>query len=73
MYLVDTNVWLEVLLAQQRAAACHKSQLASGPPSNGLLGFLARLNQRQEMFMRAHPPAPMGGRARERDLFEGIT
>jgi N-acetyl-1-D-myo-inositol-2-amino-2-deoxy-alpha-D-glucopyranoside deacetylase len=62
----------EATAMQQRAAACHRSQLAGGPPSNGLLGFLARLNQRQDMFMRAHPSVPMGGRFRERDLFEGI-
>jgi len=55
-----------------RAAACHQSQLWSGPPTRGLFGWLARTLSGQEMYMRAYPPVPKGSRVRETDLFEGV-
>ena len=53
------------------ASACHKSQLASGPPSRGWMGLLAKAFGQQEVFMRAYPPVSDGHRY-ERDLFEGV-
>jgi LmbE family N-acetylglucosaminyl deacetylase len=52
------------------AAACHESQLGSGPPRRGLYAWLARFVGRKEHFMRALPPPPPG--LREEDLFEGV-
>lgn len=54
---------------KQRATACHASQLMPRPP--GLARFLFRLPDREEVYMRAHPPA--GPDVRERDLFEGVN
>jgi N-acetyl-1-D-myo-inositol-2-amino-2-deoxy-alpha-D-glucopyranoside deacetylase/mycothiol S-conjugate amidase len=56
----------------RRAVACHKSQLAGGPPTNGLLSLIMRLSQPRDTFMRAHPPVPANARVRENDLFEGV-
>ena len=59
--------------ARMRAAAsaCHKSQLASGPPTRGVLGLFMRFMRWQDSYMRAYPPVS-DGRLRERDLFEGV-
>jgi LmbE family N-acetylglucosaminyl deacetylase len=58
--------------AKETASACHRSQLDGGPGSRSLLGLAARLLQRREPFMRAHPPVA-NGRLNERDLFEGVV
>ena len=58
---------------RRRAFACHKSQLASGPRTDGVLGLMMRLTLIHDTFMRAHPPVPANARVRERDLFEGVN
>jgi N-acetyl-1-D-myo-inositol-2-amino-2-deoxy-alpha-D-glucopyranoside deacetylase/mycothiol S-conjugate amidase len=60
----------EAARRKQSASACHRSQLASGPPAAGLMGWISRRLGGQETFMRAHPPVK--GRLRETDLFEGV-
>jgi N-acetyl-1-D-myo-inositol-2-amino-2-deoxy-alpha-D-glucopyranoside deacetylase len=57
--------------ARASAAACHRSQLGSGPQQNPVLGLLLRYTQRQDVFMRAQPIAD-DHRVRETDLFEGV-
>ena len=57
---------------RQRAVACHKSQLASGPPANGLLGLIMRFLRFNDTYMRAYPPVPANARVSESDLFEGV-
>jgi N-acetyl-1-D-myo-inositol-2-amino-2-deoxy-alpha-D-glucopyranoside deacetylase len=64
------NVTGEPLAAKERASACHKSQIASGPPARGLLSLFLRSSQNQEAFMRAYPPVM--GSLREKDLFAGV-
>ena len=64
------NVQGEPLAAKERASACHKSQIASGPPARGLLSLFLRSSQNREAFMRAYPPVV--GSVREKDLFEGV-
>src|SRR6185436_7844599 len=64
------NVQGERLAAKERASACHKSQIASGPPARGLLSLFLRSSQNREAFMRAYPPVV--GSVREKDLFEGV-
>jgi len=64
------NVKGEPLAAKERASACHKSQIDSGPPARGLLAMFLRTSQNRESFMRAYPPVE--GRLREEDLFAGI-
>jgi LmbE family N-acetylglucosaminyl deacetylase len=59
-----------VAKVKQRAAECHASQLDGGPRRRGLVGLIFRLVDRQETFMRAHPPALEG--VRENDLFSGV-
>lgn len=61
----------EMTERKQRAAACHQSQLSSGPPSSGLAGWFYRRFSAQETFMRAYPL--VNGRLRETDLFEGVV
>lgn len=58
-----------VLERKEAAAKCHASQLGGGPPRRGWLGYVMRLWEGRERFMRAHPPVP--GRLLERDLFDG--
>jgi N-acetyl-1-D-myo-inositol-2-amino-2-deoxy-alpha-D-glucopyranoside deacetylase len=58
--------------AKRTASACHRSQLAGGPAGSGVFGFIIRLTEGQEAFMRAHPD-PKSGQRRERDLFEGVS
>ncbi len=65
---IKVHDFLEV---KRRAASCHASQQASGPPSSGLLGRLLARIGRQETFMRAHPPASPS--LREADLFAGLS
>jgi len=64
------NVKGEPLLAKERASACHKSQLGSGPPARGLVALFFRSSQNRERFMRAYPRVV--GRVREEDLFAGV-
>ncbi len=58
--------------AKARAAACHRSQLAGGPPRSGVLGLLAKLAGRHDQFMRVYPQVAEGERVREKDLFERV-
>jgi N-acetyl-1-D-myo-inositol-2-amino-2-deoxy-alpha-D-glucopyranoside deacetylase/mycothiol S-conjugate amidase len=54
---------------QEKARACHVSQVGSGPPRRmSLMGLVARLAGQKDSFMRAYPP-PVNGRM-EHDLFE---
>ena len=56
---------------QEKARACHLSQVGSGPPRRvSLMGLVARLSGQKDSFMRAYPP-PVSGRL-EHDLFEGV-
>lgn len=64
---IDYN---EVADLRDAAAACHASQLPSGPPNSGLIGWVMRLFRGKENFMRAIPEAAPN--LRERDLFEGV-
>lgn len=52
---------------QEKAAACHASQLDFGSQSPLLLRWFRRLTGGKDHFMRAHPPAPDNYRAH--DLF----
>jgi hypothetical protein len=67
---IDIRLYYDV---QQRAAACHSSQI-SGPGSvwGRLPHWLVRRWQSTETFYRATPSFQQGER-RERDLFAGIT
>lgn len=58
--------------ARDRAAECHKSQLAGGPPRSGLMGMLTRVLGQRDPFMRAYPKVADGEKLRETDLFEGV-
>ena len=56
---------------QEKARACHISQVGSGPPRRtSLMGLVARLAGQKDSFMRAYPP-PVNGRV-EHDLFQGV-
>jgi LmbE family N-acetylglucosaminyl deacetylase len=56
---------------QERARACHISQVGGGPPRRmSLMGLVAKLAGQRDSFMRAYPP-PVNGRL-ERDLFEDV-
>ncbi len=56
---------------QEKARACHISQVGSGPPRRmSLMGMVTRLAGQRDSFMRAYPP-PVKGRM-EHDLFEGV-
>ena len=66
------SVGAEALERGRAASACHKSQLDSGPSTNGLMGLLFRLMPRGEVFMRAEP-AVAGKAPRETDLFAGVA
>ena len=56
---------------QEKARACHISQVGSGPPRRmSLMGLVARLAGQRDSFMRAYPP-PVKGRL-EHDLFEAL-
>lgn len=59
-----------VLDAKEVASACHASQHDPTPPRWNLVGFLLRMNNREETFMRAFPEADEG--LSESDLFSGL-
>jgi N-acetyl-1-D-myo-inositol-2-amino-2-deoxy-alpha-D-glucopyranoside deacetylase/mycothiol S-conjugate amidase len=51
----------EAQARKERAAACHRSQLAGGPQRGGwLVRAVSRLFGASEPFMRAQPPVPAG-------------
>jgi N-acetyl-1-D-myo-inositol-2-amino-2-deoxy-alpha-D-glucopyranoside deacetylase/mycothiol S-conjugate amidase len=58
--------------AKREASMCHRSQLSGGPQGGGLFGWIVRLAEGQDSFMRAYPE-PKPGQGREHDLFEGVT
>jgi LmbE family N-acetylglucosaminyl deacetylase len=55
---------------KEAAAACHASQLESGPPQRGPLFWITRLYGARDQFMRAYPEAEAG--LKEDDLFAGV-
>ncbi|MBM4424206.1 MAG: GlcNAc-PI de-N-acetylase [Chloroflexi bacterium] len=58
-----------------RASEAHQSQLAGGPPRQGLIGLFARLmgfRGGSDSYMRAFPPVPPTVKLKETDLFEGV-
>jgi N-acetyl-1-D-myo-inositol-2-amino-2-deoxy-alpha-D-glucopyranoside deacetylase len=55
---------------KDEASACHASQLAGGPPNNGLLHWIDMLIGEKDTYMRALPEASK--HLHEKDLFEGI-
>ena len=55
---------------QEKARACHISQVGSGRPRLSLLGLVTKLAGQRDSFMRAYPP-PVNGRL-EHDLFENV-
>jgi N-acetyl-1-D-myo-inositol-2-amino-2-deoxy-alpha-D-glucopyranoside deacetylase len=59
------------VLARDRAAACHASQLSGDSPRGGLLGLINRVFGQRDYFMRAVPPVK--GHLREHDLFDGVV
>jgi N-acetyl-1-D-myo-inositol-2-amino-2-deoxy-alpha-D-glucopyranoside deacetylase/mycothiol S-conjugate amidase len=59
--------------ARLRASACHKSQLAGGPPRSGLMGVFMKLFGQRDQFMQAYPFVPAGQKLRENDLFAGVN
>jgi LmbE family N-acetylglucosaminyl deacetylase len=59
-----------VAKVKESAAACHASQLGSGPPQRGLISMISRQISITETFMRAIPPPP--DRLIETDLFVGL-
>jgi LmbE family N-acetylglucosaminyl deacetylase len=54
----------------EEAAACHASQLDSGPPRRSPLNWLLRWFNRRDYFMQAYPSPTT--RKRKGDLFEGF-
>ena len=61
--------------ARTRASACHKSQLASGPPSSGVMSIIIRLMGRgwRDSYMQAYPVVSEGRKMRGNDLFAGVS
>jgi len=60
---------------QERASACHKSQLGGGPPRSGIMGIFFRLMSlggRRDTYMQAYPQVEEGMKMDGKDLFEGI-
>jgi len=55
---------------QEKARACHISQVGIGRPRLSVLGLVARLAGQRDSFMRAYPP-PVNRRL-EHDLFEAV-
>ncbi|MBL8046727.1 MAG: PIG-L family deacetylase [Anaerolineales bacterium] len=66
----EVKVSETALRRKEAASACHKSQLAGGPP-RGPVRWLLRRFEGKEAFMRAHP-APNNG-MKETDLFAGVV
>jgi len=63
------------LEAKKRASACHKSQLAGGPPRTGPMSLVMRLmgfSADHESYMRVYPPVAENERTKETDLFAGV-
>ncbi len=60
----------EVRAQKEAAAACHASQLASGPPQRGPLYWVTKLQGARDQYMRAYPEA--GADVMEDDLFTGV-
>jgi len=60
-----------VLDKKEKAGACHASQ-GGGRMGGNLAGFILRLFNRQENFMRAYPPVETGEKV-ERDLFADVN
>ena len=56
--------------AKGEASACHRSQLAGGPPRRGFFSLFQKISGGRDSFTRAFPAAE--GK-RETDLFEGIN
>jgi len=56
--------------AQDKAIACHSSQLGGRPLRSGLLRLAGGFSRQRDLYMRAYPP--IHGHRRETDLFEGI-
>ena len=56
--------------AQDKAIACHTSQLGGRPLRSGLLRLAGGFSRQHDLYMRAYPP--VHGHRREKDLFEGI-
>ena len=55
---------------QDRARACHASQVGGGRPRLSILGLVTKLAGQRDSFMRAYPqPA---GKRMEHDLFEAV-
>jgi N-acetyl-1-D-myo-inositol-2-amino-2-deoxy-alpha-D-glucopyranoside deacetylase/mycothiol S-conjugate amidase len=64
------------LAAKQRASACHKSQLAGGPPRSGPMGLVMRLvgfSADKDSLMRVYPPVAADNKVKETDLFAGVV
>jgi len=60
----------KVTRLREAAAACHTSQLGSGPPQHGIVSLIWRFFGGKDQYMRGYPEAEEG--LRERDLFEGV-
>lgn len=60
----------EVIHVRDEAAACHSSQ-GGGQMTRGISGWLRKMFQARETYMRAVPEVTPGEKV-ERDLFEGI-
>jgi N-acetyl-1-D-myo-inositol-2-amino-2-deoxy-alpha-D-glucopyranoside deacetylase len=59
------------ILARERAAACHASQLSGDAPRGGLLRLINWIFGQRDFFMRAVPPVK--GHLHEHDLFDGVV
>jgi LmbE family N-acetylglucosaminyl deacetylase len=55
---------------QEKARACHHSQVGGGRPRFSVLMLIGKLAGQRDSYMRAYPP-PEKGRV-ERDLFEAV-
>jgi LmbE family N-acetylglucosaminyl deacetylase len=55
---------------RNRAAECHHSQLASGPPSSTLMNLVTRITGNKDWYMRAFPVEAQ--KSKEKDLFQGV-
>ncbi len=56
---------------QEKARACHYSQVGGGRPRLSVLGMVAKLAGQRDSYMRAYPPP--SGRRTEPDLFEDVV
>jgi len=60
----------QALALQEKARACHVSQVGVGRRRLSILGLVAKLADHRDSFMQAYPP-PVNRRL-EHDLFEGV-